>query len=532
MVFEAVSIRVFGMPLITEYTTFEDAQKYCSKEKLWELFDGIRESINIAHECVDRHPREQIAVQIAIADGGSESITFGELSDWSGRYANYIRSRGIQPSERVALMVEPSLPFYVALYGAMKAGCVAVPLFTLFGPDGLRMRVGDCNPKLLLLAPEKADLKDDAGCDVVIAGDDFMSALEDYHISYETTTSGRDMAMFQYTSGTTRELPDAVKHRHQSVVTVMLAALYGTGQRPGDRFMCPSSTAWGHGLWHGTLSPHALGITTASYAGKFDPDRLLAALEEFKITNLSAAATHYRMMKNVGTAGNYNFNLEKVSFTGEPMDTDTAEWAKQTFGRYPGSFYGTTEVGVLLGSYPGASDLPPKLGSLGLPLPGQEVGVLKPDGKPCKPDEVGEIVVKRVDGWFPTKDRGHIDAEGYFFHDGRADDVIISAGYTMSATEIENTLLKHPDVLEAAAIGVPDEVRGLVVKGFIVTNRRSDKKFTAELQAFAQDNLSRHEYPRIVEFTKELPKTPAGKVNRKRLRDREAMAKGEQRHEC
>ncbi len=230
MVFEVVSIRVFGMPLITEYTTFEDAQKYCSKEKLWELFDGIRENINIAHECVDRHPREQTAVQIAIADGGSESITFGELSDWSGRYANYIRSRGIQPSERVALMVEPSLPFYVALYGAMKAGCVAVPLFTLFGPDGLRMRVGDCNPKLLLLAPEKADLKDEAGCDVVIAGDDFMSALEDYDISYESATSGRDMAMLQYTSGTTRELPDAVKHRHQSVVTVMLAALYGTGQ--------------------------------------------------------------------------------------------------------------------------------------------------------------------------------------------------------------------------------------------------------------------------------------------------------------
>ena len=111
MVSEILPTRVFGMSLITEYTTFEDAQKYCSKQKLWELFDGTRESINIAHECVDRHPREQIAVQIAIADGGSESITFGELSDWSGRYANYVRSRGIRPGERVALMVEPSLPF-------------------------------------------------------------------------------------------------------------------------------------------------------------------------------------------------------------------------------------------------------------------------------------------------------------------------------------------------------------------------------------------------------------------------------------
>ncbi|MBT4490630.1 MAG: AMP-binding protein [Rhodospirillaceae bacterium] len=515
------------MPLLTEYTSFADAQTHCSKERLWELFDGSRDSINIAHECIDRHPRDRVAVRIALAAGGSESITFGELSDWAGRYANYLRAQGIGPGERVALMVEPSLPFYVALYGAMKAGCVAVPLFTLFGPDGLRLRVGDCQPKLLLLAPEKADLAADAGCNVAIADDDFMAMLENHETAFETTTTGRDMAMFQYTSGTTRELPDAVKHRHQSVVTVMLAALYGTGQRPGDRFMCPSSTAWGHGLWHGTLAPHAMGITTASYAGKFDPDRLMAALEEFDITNLSAAATHYRMMKNAGTAGRYNFNLEKVSFTGEPMDTDTAEWARETFGQYPGSFYGTTEVGVLLGSYPGADDLPPMLGSLGMPMPGQEVAILNPQGEHCAPDEVGEIMVMRPDGWFPTKDRGHVDGDGYFYHGGRADDVIISAGYTMSAMEIEDTLLKHADVLEAAAIGAPDEVRGLVVKAFIVTDRPGDDGFIKELQTFVQDNLSRHEYPRIVEFTNELPKTPAGKVNRKTLRDREAAARGE-----
>jgi len=129
----------------------------------------------------------------------------------------------------------------------------------------------------------------------------------------------------------------------------------------------------------------------------------------------------------------------------------------------------------------------------------------------------------------PTKDRGHVDGDGYFYHGGRADDVIISAGYTMSAMEIEDTLLKHHDVLEAAAIGVPDpdEVRGLVVKAFIVSDRAGDGGYIAELQKFAQENLSRHEYPRIIEFTNELPKTPAGKVNRKTLRDREAAARGE-----
>ena len=157
------------MPLLTDYSRYVDAQRHCSKDRLWELFDGDRANLNIAHECLDRHPRDRVAVRIAIAAGGSESFTYGELSDWSGRYANYLRAQGIAPGDRVALMVEPSLAFYAALYGAMKAGCVAVPLFTLFGPDGLRLRLDDCQPKLLLLAPEKAALAGSADCKVAIA---------------------------------------------------------------------------------------------------------------------------------------------------------------------------------------------------------------------------------------------------------------------------------------------------------------------------------------------------------------------------
>jgi acetyl-CoA synthetase len=129
-------------------------------------------------------------------------------------------------------------------------------------------------------------------------------------------------------------------------------------------------------------------------------------------------------------------------------------------------------------------------------------------------------VLKRPDGWFPTKDLGHLDEDGYFYHNGRADDVIISAGWTMSAVEIEDTLLKHPDVAECAAIGVPDETRGQVVKAYVVSSRTPSDVFVSEIQQFAQQRLSRHEYPRQVEFVAELPKTPAGKVNRNALRAR------------
>jgi acetyl-CoA synthetase len=155
-------------------------------------------------------------------------------------------------------------------------------------------------------------------------------------------------------------------------------------------------------------------------------------------------------------------------------------------------------------------------------VPGVRVEVHDAEGRPCPPDTPGELVVWRRDAWVPTRDRGWRDADGYFHHAGRADDVIISAGWTMSAVEIEDVLLKHPDVRDAAAIGVPDPLRGQVVKAFIVSPRAGDDAFARELQAFTRERLSRHEYPRQVAFVPALPKTPAGKTNRKALRDAEA----------
>ncbi len=303
---------------------------------------------------------------------------------------------------------------------------------------------------------------------------------------------------------------------------VTVAALYGTGIRPGDRFFCPSSPAWGHGLWHGTLAPLGLGVATGTMSGRFNAERLLAALSEFGITNLSAAATHYRMMRTSGAADRYRYTIRKLSFTGEPIDTESLRFAEATFGTSLCSMYGTTEVGVILANYPGADDFPVKPGSLGKPVPGVRVDVQAPDGSPCAPGQVGEIKVLRHNAWFPTKDRGWIDEDGYYWHGGRADDVIISAGWTIGAVEVEDALLKHPAVREAAVIGVPDSLRGQVVKAFIVSDQPETPALVQSIQDLVRTRLSQHEYPRIVSFVTELPKTPAGKVNRKVLRDLEA----------
>jgi acetyl-CoA synthetase len=510
---------------LTEYTRYADAQAHADSKALWELFDGNREHLNIAHECVIRHAdrSDRTAVRIAHAGGTDEVLSFDEIAAGSARFAHWLEKNGIQPGDRIAFMLEPSLPFYLSLFGAMMMGAISVPLFTLFGVDGLRLRVDDCTPKLLITNAEKAELaRGISGMRVVVADAALLAEIAQLPSVYETATRANDLAVFQYTSGTTRELPAAVKHSHRALVTLMFAALYGTGIRPGDEFFCPSSPAWGHGLWHGTLAPLALGVTTGTFAGRFDAVRLMRALADYEITNMSAAATHYRMMKNSEQAKQFTFSIEKLSFTGEPIDPATLEFIDQTFHVPACSMYGTTEIGVVLVNYPGASDYLVKPGSLGKPVPGQKLQVQKADGTPAEPDAIGELMLWRRDAWETTKDLARVDSDGYFNHAGRADDVIISAGWTMSAVEIENTLLEHPSVKEAAVIGVPDATRGQVAKAFLVTDRSQSAAFVEELKTFTRERLSQHEFPRQVAFVTELPKTPAGKVNRKALRDREA----------
>jgi acetyl-CoA synthetase len=522
--FQVLSANGASMIKLTDHTSYADAQAYASMDALWGLFDGDREHLNIAHECINRHAdgSGRTAVRIAHADGYDEILSFDEIAAGAAQFAHWLDAEGVQPGERIAFMLEPSLPFYVCLFGAMQTGTISVPMFTLFGPDALRLRVDDCKPTILITNSEKEELaRSVEGPRVIVADAGLLESIAHFPQTYSPRSKASDLAVFQYTSGTTRELPEAVKHTHKALVTLMFAGLYGTGLRPGDEFFCPSSPAWGHGLWHGTLAPLSLGIATGTYAGRFDAVRLMKAMSDYKITNMSAAATHYRMIKNSEKAGDYTFYFKKLSYTGEPIDPATLDFIESCFKVPVCSMYGTTEIGVVLVNYPGAEDFVVKPGSLGMAVPGQKLQVQRSDGTPSAPDEVGELKLWRRGTWETTKDMARIDGDGYFYHCGRADDVIISAGWTMSAVEIENTMLKHPDVKECAVIGAPDLTRGLIVKAFVVTDRAASDVYVKELQDFTRSKLAQHEFPRIVEFVTELPKTPTGKVNRKVLRDRE-----------
>ena len=293
-------------------------------------------------------------------------------------------------------------------------------------------------------------------------------------------TRADDLAIFQYTSGTTRELPDAVKHTHRSIVTLMLAALYGTGIRPGDRFFCPSSPAWGHGLWHGTLAPLALGVTTGAYAGKFDAERLMQRAAGPRLHQHlgrgDALPDDAHQRRGGGATASRS---EAVLHRRADRQRDAALRRRRPSAarlqhvrndrdrRHPRQLSGRDRT---------SPSSPARSASRS---PACSVEVQDASGTPCAPGETGEIKVWRRGDWLATKDLGRVDEDGYFYHGGRADDVIISAGWTMSAVEIEDAILKHPDVREAAAIGVPDALRGQVVKAFVVSPRAGDDAFVA-----------------------------------------------------
>jgi acetyl-CoA synthetase len=261
----------------------------------------------------------------------------------------------------------------------------------------------------------------------------------------------------------------------------------------------------------------ALGIAAGAYSGKFNVTTLLKGLEEFAIDNFGAAPTVYRMIKNSGLIDNYKLRIKKMHYTGEPMDTETFNYFKEKFGVPPHSGYGSTEVGAVIYQYAGFPNWVALPGSLGKPMPGLVVKLLDKDGHEAPQGQIGEIAIKRRDRWVRARDAAVMDANGYFWHKGRVDDIIISAGWTISPTEVEDSLQKHPAVREAAVIGAPDPERGQVVKAFIVAKVPPSLDLENELKEFVRTNLSKHEYPRIIEFVDSLPKNEAGKTVKKGL---------------
>ena len=506
---------------ILDYKTYDQTRESFTWDEVWHIFDGNNESFNIAHECIDRHIGIGTAVRLKFDDGHTEQYSFDEIAKWSSQFAHALKGMGIGRGDRVAVMLEPSREFYSSVFGILKLGAQVVPCFTLFAPENVAYRLKDSKAKLLVTTEEKA-LELDQGLlqETVTVGDKFEDFIGGRPESFDVCpTRAGDVAVLQYTSGTTKQFPSAIPHFHKSLYTATPNGVFVIGLQPGDRYFCPSSPAWGYGMWYGTIVPLALGIAVGSYSGRFNVLRIMEALEELEIDNFSAAPTVYRRMKNSGRMADYKFRIKKMSYSGEPFDLDTFNYIKKMFSVSPCSFYGSTEVGVILANFGGFDGWDVKPGSLGKPIIGLDVGVIDDKGDLVKAGEIGEIAVKRNGQWFNVKDIGVIDEDGYFWCKGRSDDVIISAGWTISSVEIESAISQHDAVIEAAVIAVPDADRGHVAKAFIQTNREPSQALAEEIQNYVKEQLGKFEYPRLIEFLEEIPKTEGGKIDRKKLKE-------------
>jgi len=487
------------------------------------------------------------------ADGGVRRYGFRELKRLSNRLANVLAARGIGRGDRVAVLLPQAPETAVAHIAAYKLGAIAVPLFSLFGPEALEYRLSDSGAKALITdrggLEKVVPLRDRLPGLAVLLSVDGGPAL-DFHAELERAsdafapcdTAAEDPALIIYTSGTTGP-PKGALHAHR----VLLGHLPGVEMpqdlfpRPGDLFWTPADWAWIGGLLDVLLPSLHHGVPVLAYRfPKFDPEEAFALLAAFGVRNAFMPPTALKMMRGVADPrARWAYDLRSIGSGGETLGEELLAWGRETFGLTVNEFYGQTECNLIVSNSAGL--MPVVSGAMGRAVPGHEVAVLDAEGRRVAPGAPGTVAVRRPDpvmfleywnnpeataakfagDWLMTGDMAHQDDEGYFWFKGREDDVISSGGYRIGPGEIEDCLIRHPAVALAAAVGVPDPLRGERVKAFLVLKpgHAAGDALAAEIQDFVKTRLAAYEYPREVAFVDSLPMTATGKIIRRRLRE-------------
>ena len=503
---------------------------------------SVPERYNIAADVCDRHARDKAAMIHEDFNGNVRRLNWGELQDSANRFANVLVAHGVQKGDRVAMLLPPTPETAAAFFGTWKVGAILLSMSVLYGDEGIRHRLGDSQPKVLVTNAANADRMERSLVEHVLILDDAL--LSQGSTAFETAdTAADDPAQLYYSSGTTG-LAKGILHAHRYILAHE-EFVYCHDVRDGEVFHGMGEWAWAAGIAP-LLGPWRYGAVQAVYQreGGFDPAKQLDFLSRHEVSNVFGTPTAIRSMMSITDAGTrYPQKIRIMCSAGEPLNPEAIRWVREQYGITVLDFYGLTE------SYPLCANFPfmeVREGSMGKPMPGWDVQILDEDERQVGPGEKGEICLRarsnphyplgywnrpaedtrEVFGgdWFHTKDAASADEDGYFWYEGRADDVIISAGYRIGPFEVESACLEHPAVAEAAAVAFPDERRGNVVKAFVVLGAGHEESdaLAEEIKAFVRDHLSAYAYPRLIEFVPDLPKTLTGKIRRIELRRRDA----------
>jgi acetyl-CoA synthetase len=499
----------------------------------------VPERYNLAADVCDKHPRDKPAMVWESFDGSQRELTWGDLQDLANQAAHTLTACGVERGDRVAVVL-PSTPEAAAVFfGVWKLGAILLSMSVLYGDESIRYRLTDSGAKLVVTDAANATRFESAAAEVLLVDETtFVGASTD---PITCDSSADDPAQLFYTSGTTG-LAKGIVHAHRYILGHE-EFLYCHEVQDGERFHGMGEWAWAAGIAP-LLGPWRLGALQCVYRreGGFNPHKQLDFLSRHQVTNVFTTPTAMRAMMSIGDAGTrYPQSFRRVCSAGEPLNPEAIRWFREQYGVTVLDYYGLTESYPLVANYP---FMDVREGSMGKPMPGWEVEILDEDESPVAVGNRGEICLRArsnphyplgywqrpeetvdvFDGdWFHTKDAARRDEDGYVWYEGRADDVIISAGYRIGPFEVESACLEHAAVREAAAVASPDQLRGNVVKAFIVLaeNHEPSDALAEDIKSFVRGRLSAYAYPRRVEFVNDLPKTLTGKIRRIELRELE-----------
>lgn len=538
--------------LIRKRSNYEEIYK----EFTWK----VPEFYNIAEDVCDRWAQDPSLIALIYEDANKNvrSFTFLQIQRFANQLANAFREHGLSRQDRVTLLLAQDPESAIAHIACWKSGMVSCPTSVLFAKDAILYRLNDSGakavitdaanyPKVAAVKHECANLEHifvvDAHPKGAINFWDAISKQSDNFINERTLAE--DRAWISYTSGTTG-LPKGSVQPHRMMLGHMpsLEFVYDFFPQDNDRLWSPADWAWMAGLMDVIMPGWFHGCPVIATAMKgFDPEDAYRILSEHQITLALLTPTMLKMMRQVPNAlDKYDIHLRAILSGGEAVGKELLEWGRRELDISINEGFGQTECNVVLGN--NGNVLPIKPGSLGKPTPGHICAIVDDDGEEVKPGTVGHIAVKRPDpvmlieylnqpeatkdkfigDWLITGDTGLMDQDGYFWFQGRADDVITSSGYRIGPGEIEDALLQHEAVQMVAVIGVPDPVRTEIIKAFIIPSPdiEPNEELVEELKQSVRNRLAKHEMPRLIEFVDSLPMTTTGKIMRRELRKREA----------
>jgi acetyl-CoA synthetase len=522
---------------------------------------------NLAQVCCRRWAEStvdarRIAIYYEDAHGQREVWTYARLNEATNQLANGLRQMGVQPGDRVAVILGQRPETVVAQMAIFSIGATLVPLSVLFGPDALQVRLNHASARVAILDHESAvdvlaalprcpELRQIVG--IGFTDERTMTwrtllARQSTHFS-PVTTRASDPALLLYTSGTTGT-PKGVLLPHAALIGNLpgFVASQNWFPKPGDVFWSPGDWAWTGGLMDALLPTLYFGHPIVGTAGRFSPKRAYELLERYRVTNAFLFPTALRqMMKTLPQPRQYyTLSLRALMSAGEHVGSAVFEWCRDALGVIPNEMFGQTEMNYLVGN--SHERWPAKPGSMGRPYPGHRVALLDEHGAPAPTGTIGELALNRHDihgfpdpvlfngywrdeaatatkfsgDWCRTGDLARMDAEGYFWYAGRTDDVFKASGYRIGPGEIENCLIGHAAVVDAAVVPKSDSQCGAVVKAYVVLTEAArmldSQALVATLQAHVRHALAPYQCPKEIEFIDALPMTATGKVQRHVLR--------------